>query len=125
MVSGAPPRQALELVRLHAPRLDPLHALRLLPADAPLPLLLPSLETLLRLAEERRRAALLTCNLHKAVSVQVHAALLEQRRQRLVVTEGVACCVCGRKLGNVAFAAVPGGGMAHVGCSQSLQSPVQ
>ena len=38
--------QALELVRLHARRLDPLHALRLLPAAAPLPLLLPSLETL-------------------------------------------------------------------------------
>ena len=38
--------QALELVRLHAPRLDALHALRLLPAAAPLPLLLSSLETL-------------------------------------------------------------------------------
>tara|TARA_B100000795_G_C22509935_1_gene327325 strand:+ start:144 stop:263 length:120 start_codon:yes stop_codon:yes gene_type:complete len=38
--------QALELVRLHAPRLDALHALRLLPAQAPLPLLLSSLETL-------------------------------------------------------------------------------
>ena len=38
--------QALELVRLHAPRLDALHGLRLLPAAAPLPLLLSSLETL-------------------------------------------------------------------------------
>ena len=38
--------------------------------------------------------------------MQVHAALLE------------ACCVCGRRLSNVAFAALPGGGMAHVGCVQ-------
>ena len=110
------------MLRLHAPRLDALHALHLLPADAPLPPLLSSLEALLRLAEERRRDALLTCNLHKAVSVQVHAALLEQRRQRLVVTDSVACCICGKRLGNVAFAALPGGGMAHVGCSQR---PVQ
>lgn len=72
----------------------------------------------LRLAEEKRRGALLTANLHKAVSVQVRAALLEQRQQRLVVTDGVPCCVCGRRLGNVAFAALPGGGMAHVGCVQ-------
>ena len=37
----------------------------------------------LRLAEEKRRGALLTANLHKAVSVQVRAALLEQRQQVL------------------------------------------
>ena len=78
----------------------------------------------LRLAEEKRRGALLTANLHKAVSVQVRAALLEQRQQRLVVTDGVPCwsCVCGRRLGNVAFAALPGGGMAHVGCVQGKLS---
>ena len=76
----------------------------------------------LRLAEDKRRGALLTANLHKAVSVQVRAALLEQRQQRLVVTDGVPCCVCGRRLGNVAFAALPGGGMAHVGCVQGKLS---
>ena len=54
--------------------------------------------------------------------MQVRAALLEQRQQRLVVTDGVPCCVCGRRLGNVAFAALPGGGMAHVGCVQGKVS---
>ena len=109
---------ALELLRLHAARVDAMGAVRLLPADAPLGRLLPRLEALLRLADEQRRAELLRCNLHKAVSVQVHASLLEQRRQRLVVTDAVACCVCGRRLGNVAFAALPGGGIAHIGCCQ-------
>lgn len=116
---GAPQLDpALELLRLHAARVDAMGAVRLLPADAPLAQLLPRLETLLRLADEQRRAELLRCNLHKAVSVQVHATLLEERRQRLVVTDAVACCVCGRRLGNVAFAALPGGGIAHIGCCQ-------
>ena len=44
--SSTAPERTRPRVRLHARRLDPLHALRLLPAAAPLPLLLPSLETL-------------------------------------------------------------------------------
>jgi hypothetical protein len=116
---------ALQLVMAHHAELDTREALELLPGHATLSQLWAAVGTLLRDANERRRATQVLCNLSKARSVQVHSELLDRRAGRLLVSEDTACSVCGKRIGLAAFATQPGAGamsVAHLSCGGGAAS---
>ena len=66
-------------------------------------------------SQERRRRSQMLASLRKSVSVRAHASLLEQRSQRLVVTDDAECATCRKRLGSAGFASLPSGEMVHIG----------
>ncbi len=60
----------------------------------------------------------------RAVSVHTRADLQAKRGKRIVVTSETECVVCGRRIGNAAFAWLASGRFAHVGCPTSYGGAV-
>lgn len=96
--------------------IEPLHALGLLPGEAPLPTALPFLEGGLMGAGERRRAAALTRNLRRAEQVGLLARLAAEKQRSILLTPERACSLCYKRIGSAAFVALPAGLLTHYSC---------
>ena len=76
----------------------------------------PGIDVLLRASHEKRRQSQIRASLSKSVSVQTKGALVERRAGRVLVKEETECGNCRKRIGSAAFAVLPGGGLAHIGC---------
>jgi len=87
-----------------------------LPDGVPISTALPTLEAALASASAASRAAAVERALRKADGLAARAAAARARGGALVVGPDRACCLCTRRLGVAAFAALPGGRLAHYSC---------
>ena len=113
---------AAALLRLWPEGVSAVEALRRLPADLPLADLEGGLVSLLRDHRARLRHSQVRAALLRANSLQTRAELHSKRSRKLVVGSETECAVCGRRIGNAAFAWVPSGSFAHIGCHAGTAS---
>eukprot|EP00249_Psilotum_nudum_P022700 c28613_g1_i1 orf=68-3187(+) len=108
--------EALNLLRNRWDRIDNAQALRLLPSDTRLQLLLPFLEPLLRKSSEARRNLSVIRNLLRSENLQVRDELQKCRSRVVRVTSERTCSICHKRIGSSVFAVYPNGTLVHFVC---------
>ena len=91
-------------------------ALGALPDGVPVATALPALEAALGTTAAASRAAAVERALRRADGLAARAAAAAVRGRSVLVGPDRACCHCTRRLGVVAFVALPGGRLAHYAC---------
>lgn len=110
-------RTAMDLLRRHAPHIDPIQALSQLPEVASVATMQPFLQNMLRHSTHRRAQALISKNLAKTRNLNVRCDLAALETRAVVVTQSTVCCVCGYGImPNTVFVVFPAGEIAHLKC---------
>ncbi|KAF0310166.1 Vam6/Vps39-like protein [Amphibalanus amphitrite] len=112
-------RAAIQLLNQHGDKMDPVEALRLLPAS----LGVGDLERFLVSSVARRQTALRRHQLESALcqrqAERQRAGRGQHRSRRLTLSDGQTCPACGRRFAaQSAFALLPGGDVVHYACRQ-------
>ncbi|XP_043220624.1 vam6/Vps39-like protein [Amphibalanus amphitrite] len=112
-------RAAIQLLNQHGDKMDPVEALRLLPAS----LGVGDLERFLVSSVARRQTALRRHQLESALcqrqAERQRAGRGRHRSRRLTLSDGQTCPACGRRFAaQSAFALLPGGDVVHYACRQ-------
>lgn len=107
----------LDLLEVHATKLDPYAVLQLLPGDIPLNRLQPFLETALHHSLERRRNNQVLKGLLYASNLQLQEQRMHLESRSVLVSEFSVCPVCSKKFTNQsAFVRYPNGTIVHYSC---------
>ncbi len=114
-------RTAMELLRRHAPRIDPIQAMSQLPEVTTVATLQPFLQNMLRHSTHRRSQALISRSLAKTRNLNVRCELAVLETRAVVTTQSTVCCVCGYQIQpNTVFVVYPAGQIAHLKCSAGI-----
>ncbi|KAK9829459.1 hypothetical protein WJX72_005979 [[Myrmecia] bisecta] len=97
-------------------RIEPNHALNLLPGEVPLHVVLPFLEGAIRGAGEQRRNAAVVKSLRKSENLQIWEELIRCKQRHFIVSSERACTICHKRIGSSAFVAYPDGTLVHYSC---------
>uniref|UniRef100_A0A914ZRK7 CNH domain-containing protein n=2 Tax=Parascaris univalens TaxID=6257 RepID=A0A914ZRK7_PARUN len=116
--------EAVRILKEHASAIDTVEAISLLPSDYTLKCVWNALEAVLQATHDRRIAM----QLHRAIcgSALAHCLDRKTKSESVKFTIGYAseCAVCGKKIGNSAFAYHPSGRLEHFYCYQQQEAPV-
>ncbi len=118
-------KPALKLLSRHSDRINPVGAMRSLPADTPIRELCSYFEDVTRGYCNERRKVQVQLSLIKLESLQVRRELLAKQKCGILIDEHRICGVCRRPIGLSAFASYPNNEVVHFACVKSKsQCPV-
>ncbi|XP_014671052.1 PREDICTED: vam6/Vps39-like protein [Priapulus caudatus] len=115
------PVMALELLRLHANKIDTIKALQLLPLPTRVCDIHQFLEKVLQERASHKRRGQILRSLLSAEHLQVQEQIIFHQAHKIVITDENICRVCKKKIGNSAFARYPNGVLVHYYCCKDVK----
>ncbi|RWS29194.1 vam6/Vps39-like protein [Leptotrombidium deliense] len=112
---------AIELLRKHATKIDPLRALLLLPPTTPIFLIADFLEAVTKYVVKERHEGQMFRNMLLAQHLLVQSQRIKLHQEnKVIVDETDLCCVCYRKIGRSAFLRYPDKRLIHYSCKDNF-----